>query len=452
VRHVGCEIASFHTPGHKGRKPANSAICPELTSRQMDLTELPGLDELSNPCGVLADLEQRAACLWGAKESIVSVNGASAALAATMIALANRGSTVLLPRNAHRSVIHGLVLSGLFPVWYEPIWDDDWQIWGPVSATSAERLLQRYGSELAGLIVVSPTYAGALSDIGPIADLCRNLDLPLIVDAAHGAHLLPDSPMPESALEAGADIVVHSLHKTLSALTQTGLVHVGKSSLIDTGSLRSAISFLQSSSPSYLLLASIEEALAAVEDEAGKHSLGQLARHSQTVLSELARFPSLQVYETLSGTDPAHILLAPQAVPAERLYNYLCDRGVYPETVLGRGVLLLLGLGTNSCDIDALVTALSDFQESLLEQPAATDFTTGSGLPRRPPEAVQIVSPRQAALMPAELLPVHQAVGRISAETVAPCPPGTSVIVAGQRVPPEILESASLQSLRVVIE
>ena len=173
------------------------------------------------------------------------------------------------PGNAHRSIIHGLILSGLFPVWYEPFWDAEWGIWGPVLATSAERVLDRCGGELAGMVVVSPTYAGAISNIAAISKHCKGHGIPLVVDEAHGAHSLPDSVMPQSALAAGADIVVHSLHKTLTALTQTGLVHLGKDSSIDLAALRGALNLLQTSSPSYILLSSVEQAFNQLERRKG---------------------------------------------------------------------------------------------------------------------------------------------------------------------------------------
>jgi arginine/lysine/ornithine decarboxylase len=419
---------------------------------QTDLTELPGLDDLSNPEGVLADLERRAAHIWGARETAISVNGASAGLAAAMLALAARGSTVLVPRNAHRSVIHGLVLSGLFPVWYEPVWDDDWGFWSSVSATSAERLLERFGSELAGMVVVAPTYAGALSDLPAVAEHCRQAGVPLIVDEAHGAHFVPGTAMPASAVEV-ADVVVHSLHKTLPALTQTGLLHVGKQSTFDAQRLRSALRLLQSSSPSYLLMASIEQALSQVEAGASSDSLLKLRDNAMSVRAAVAGMPELMLYEAAAGVDPAHILIGCQNRQPEELYEFLCERGIFPETVLGQGVLFLLGLGTSAADVRILTYALADFVKQPASEPRAGSAFAGPKPPaKRPPEFVQILSPRQAFLLPSEVIPVVNSVGRIACETVAPCPPGTPLIVAGQRVPEEILDYANLQNLRVVVE
>jgi len=453
TRHVGCETASFHTPGHKGQAPVGAFEVLAEYPWQMDLTELPGLDDLSSPTGVLADLESRAAGIWGAAESIISVNGASAGMVAAMLALASRGSsTVLVPRNAHRSIVSGLVISGLFPIWYDPVWDDDWGIWGSLPAKSVERLLERCGGEPAGLVITSPTYAGAISDIERIAGLCHSAGIPLVVDEAHGAHLLGGGGMPPGAVTLGADVVVHSLHKTLPALTQTGLVHVGRQSLIAASGLRSALQLVQTSSPSYLLMASIEQALAAIEAENGGPALSRLQELSVRLVEELAAHPELEVYKPLAATDPAHVLVAARGRQPQELFNFLCERGVFPETTLGRGVLLMLGLGSTAADVGRIVSLLPQLAELQAGEAADSAFARGARKSWRQPDPVQVISPRQAFFMPSEVVPAGDAVGRLSAVTIAPCPPGTPLIVAGQRVPPEILEYASLQSLKVVLE
>jgi arginine decarboxylase len=433
-------------PGHKGRPPFSQGALGSAWWRA-DLTEMPGLDELGHPTGVLNDLEQRACQIWGAAESIISINGATAGLTAAMLAIASRGSTVLVPRNAHRSVVQGLVLSGLFPLWYEPVWDDEWGIWGPVTATSVQRLLEKSGGETAGLVVVSPTYAGALSEIAGIVDQCRQRNIPLIVDEAHGAHFVPGSIMPPSAVTAGADIVVHSLHKSLTGLTQTGMIHVGHESLVSAESMRASLSLLQSTSPSYILMASIEQALAQVDGSQGRKYLTRLDRQCQRLRGELSsRFG---VYQPGYGCDPAHVMINIDGVEAQILYDYLCDQGIFPEAVLGNGVLFLLGLGTDDTDIDSLTEALRRFEQQL--EPVLANPEPAAKI-CRPLESTQVLSPRQVFLLPSQVVPAHQAVGRIAAETIAPCPPGTALVIAGQRVPAGILEATDLQRLRVVVE
>lgn len=447
LRHVEFERVSFHMPGHKGRPPLPQQGALGTAWWRADLTEVPGLDELGHPKGVLSDLEQKACRIWGAAESIISVNGATAGLTAAMLAMASRGSTVLVPRNAHRSVIQGLVLSGLFPLWYEPVWDDEWGVWGPVTSTSVERLLEKSGGETAGLVVVSPTYAGALSEIEGIADHCRKRGIPLVVDEAHGAHFVPGSVMPPSAVSAGADVVIHSLHKSIAGLTQTGMIHISQDSLIGADSMRMALSLLQSTSPSYILMASIEQALAQVEGSHGRKALTRLYSQCQRLKQELPA--AFRVYQPAYGCDPTHVMLSSEGVEAQTIYDYLCDQGIFPETVLGGGVLLMLGLGTVDADLDVLIEALQRFARQL--EPLAVPAEPPAKV-CRPLESTQILSPRQVFLLPSQMMPAREAVGKIAAETIAPCPPGTALVIAGQRVPAEILEATDLQRLRVVVE
>ena len=314
------------------------------------MTELPGLDELSYPRGVLQDLEARAAQIWGVKESIISVGGASTGLMAVMLALAANGKRkFIVPRNAHRSVVHGLILSGHMPVWYEPLWDHDWGLYGGVSGDAVRGVLENCGdaTDIAGMLVVSPTYAGAMSDIAAIAAQCRQRGIPLIVDEAHGAHLLPGLPLPQSATGMGADVVVHSLHKTLSGLTQTGLVHLSNDELTLSGSdLRLAVNTLQTSSPSYPLLMSIEDALLQIVTQPGQENMVLVGGLASGLIDGLRLLGSFEVYACAAGNDPYHVLVKSTRASAQDLFSFAAGQGLWPEAQLGAGVLFMLGVGT----------------------------------------------------------------------------------------------------------
>jgi arginine decarboxylase len=462
------ELVSFHTPGHKGYATSAEAIVDDLRAEQrsprglelenhpwmFDVTELPGLDELAQPSGVLSMLEQRAARLWGVEESLLSVNGASAALMAAVCACASRGSKVLIPQNVHRSVIQALVISGLTPVWYSPNWDQEWQYWGSVNTTAFEDVLKKHAGDLACALVVSPNYAGTFSDIETLSLLCHQHGVPLIVDEAHGAHLLPGSSMPPSAVTQGADIVVHSLHKTLSALTQTGLLHRLAHCPIDAATLRGCLNLLQSSSPSYLLMSSIEQALVALEKP------GHLDR-----IEAANRSLHMWLHDNFStySQDPAHILIRLPALTGAELYDQCCALGIYPETVIGNGVLLLLSPHTTTTHIDCLLTMLSSIAERY--KSAGAEAAAGKVLSGRKSgtnaEATmspintyeQDISPRQAFFGRTETVALAQSVGRIAAECLAPCPPGNPVLIPGQRVTAEVLSLCGSKSeLRVVVE
>lgn len=443
--HIEKERVSFHTPGHKGRLQLDAAG----SSLSCDLTELPGLDDLSNPTGVLKDLEKRAAAVWGAHSSVLSVNGASAGLIAALIMLARRGSSVLIPRNCHRSVVNALILTGLEPVWFEPVWEEAWGIWGPVTGEIVSRALKKHFSDrLAGVLIVSPTYAGAVSELKQIALVCHEYGLPFLVDEAHGAHCLLPETRERSALNWGADLVAHSLHKTVGALTQTGVVHISHEGAerfaFSKEELRACLNLIQSTSPSYLLLSSIDERISSVESGSCLADLEELERLAQTLRDHIKELKGISLYEPAIASLNSDVLLGCHRVQA--LYDFLRQRGVYAETILGSGLLLLLGVGSNEEDLTFLVQALREFDISLIQRSGAA---AGS---QRPEPIEQTIPPRQAFLMSSEVVPKAEAVGRIAAECLAPCPPGWPILVPGQKIAASQVSSLDVQSVRVVVQ
>jgi arginine decarboxylase len=447
-RHSDYEIASFHTPGHKGR--ALSAGFAQLQERflRRDLTELPGLDDLTVPEGAIAQIESRASSLWGSAGTLISVGGASAGLIASLLALAScdQRKKIFVPRNAHRSVINGLVLSGLVPVWYEPVWDVEWGIWGEVTSQSIEYLFKSSDiGECSALLLVSPTYAGALSDMHSIAQKCIKYGIALVVDEAHGAHLLPECDLPPSAAPY-ADITVQSLHKTLSGFTQTGLVHVGSRSRVPLAQIRAAMNLIHSSSPSYPLMMSVEQTIALLESMAGRQLIHQLISLSANAVERIAASDSFACYQPHSGADPAHILIRPTNADAEQLNQFLQQHRIFAEASLGNGLLLMLGIGSTEEDVDALFDALKQFVLAYPMQVRATPAPA----PARFPDVEQVLSPREAFVMPSDLVSIQEAVGRIAQECVAPCPPGVPIIVPGQRVHKEVMNIESFKALRTL--
>lgn len=428
------EVASFHTPGHKTR-----LATIDFMSLQNDVTELPGLDDLTYPDGVIAQLESRAAAIWQSGESIISINGSSAVIMAAILSCTAQGSKLVLPRNAHRSCIHALVLSGLEPVWYEPSWDSDLGVFADVSAASFEEAIRAGGSDVAAALVVTPTFAGAISDVGMLAAIAHAHGVPLIVDEAHGGHL------PSHAVSLGADITIHSLHKTLGALTQTGVVHIATRSLVPAERVRAMLRLLQSSSPSYLLMSSIDAALTELET-IGLPALYDrflcLAREFETQCRSL---PHLKVSSPSGKTDPAHLLIAHEQLSPEKLYNALFEAGICAETILGQAVLLLLGAGSTKSDVNACIEALS----ALPSHGSARAFEKLS-----PPRfAEQALPVRRAYLATSEFVEAAQAIGRIAADCYAPCPPGTAAIVPGQRIDAHnLLVFGEKTRIRVVVE
>lgn len=408
--HNSKEKASFHVPGHKGRWWKEGF-------EQCDLTEVGNLDDLSNPAGVLADLEQRISRVWGARYSFISTNGASAALTAALLAAGKSGAPLLLPRHSHRSAIHALVLGDLQPVWYENAWEDDWGVWGGLEFERLEAALQ---SGVGAMLVVSPRYEGGLEPIARISELCRRHNVLLIVDEAHGAHQV-DRWSRRGALAQGADLVIHSLHKTLGALTQIGLLHIGESCRLDADRLRGCLSLLSSSSPSYLFLSSVAQMVS--ELEAGSQRLAWL----ESAAAEFRFWAVSNNYSICNydDGDRLHCLIRRPGTSSQALHDHLAGRGIYAEGVFGSAVLLVLGIG-NTCEDFALL-------KSALEQFACPVSTERDSL-AKPNPIVQALSPRLAFFAASEAVEPEKASGRVAAECLAKCPPGTAVMVPGQLI------------------
>jgi len=326
-------------PGHK-RNPALGDALPYA----LDITEIEGFDNLQNPQGVLRDLSRRAAAHWGADAAWLGVNGGTGAVLAGVRAMAARGDTVLVARNSHLSVFHALELCGLRPVFLEPAWLPDWGIYGALSQQTLDDALLAH-PEASLCILTSPTYEGVLSPL--------DCPIPLFVDAAHGAAVLDDRgahlPLPQ------ADLTAVSLHKTLPALTQTALL-LARGPRANRGKVSRAVNTFQTSSPSYVLLASIDCCLALLEAHqaelfaAWRRRLDEFYAHARS-------WRSLRLFDAPQH-DRSKLLVRCHAGHAAA---FLRSHKIEPE--YARGNLLLLM--TSCCDADEAMSRLTAALDAL---------------------------------------------------------------------------------------
>lgn len=251
----------FHMPGHKRFMEG------EGIPYQIDITEIDGFDDLHHPQkdGILVQAQERAARLYKAEETHFLVNGSTAGVLSAISACTHPGGQLLLARNSHRSAYHAAGLNRLricyiYPQLLKELW-----INGGILPEEVEKSLEKH-SEIQAVFVTSPTYEGICLDVRTIAKICHKQGIPLIVDQAHGAHFPFSAYFPEDALAAGADVVIQSVHKTLPALTQTALLHI-QGGLVDRERLRYYLSVYQSSSPSYILMASIDNCMEQMEQK-----------------------------------------------------------------------------------------------------------------------------------------------------------------------------------------
>ena len=427
--------AAFYTPGHKGGQGISTLHRAAFGADifRLDLPELPELDDLFAPESVILAAQELAAEAFGAERTWFLINGSTCGVEAALLATCGPGDRVVVPRNALQSVLSGLVLTGAMPVWVAPAYDPDWQMALGVTVDAIAAALHQH-ADVKAVVVVSPTYEGVCSDIAAIADVVHGYGIPLIVDAAHGPHLAFHPELPPSALSGGADIVIHSAHKVLAAFTQAALFHV-QGERCDLNRLTQALRMTQSSSPSYLLLGSLDVARhqmatqgAALMDHT--LALAQSARHQ-------LRDSSLPVLDVSEGSvfqqDLTRLTVDVAAVGTTGFDAdaWLHERGVTAELPTLRQLTFIISLGNSAQDIEQLI-------QGLRQLPA-----TGAGYPYGLHTDIPTpgVSPREAFFAPAVTCAVDRVVGQLSADTVCIYPPGIPNLMPGEPITAEILKT-----------
>lgn len=252
-------IYPYHMPGHK-RNMKGFAL---EECYGIDITEIDGFDNLHQPDGVIKEIMERAEKLFGA-ETYLLVNGSTGGILSAVSAAVNKGETLLMARNCHKAVYHAVYLRECRTEYCYPQFLEEYGICGEISTKRVRKLLEEK-KEIRAVLLTSPTYDGVISNVEEIVRAAHERGIPVIVDEAHGAHLSLDERFPKGAVECGADLVIHSIHKTLPAFTQTALLHV-QGNLIDRKRLRRFLQIYQTSSPSYLLMAGIEQCLDLLEN------------------------------------------------------------------------------------------------------------------------------------------------------------------------------------------
>lgn len=394
----------MHMPGHKGKFlpiPELAALAP------LDFTEI-------GPTGNLFEAGEpfdRAQALWaraaGFEVCQFLTGGSTLGIYAAMTLCCRPGDRVLVDRGCHRSVYHALALLDLDPVYLERPWLEQDSIAGPVSPQNVEKLLNLH-PDIKTVCITSPTYSGILSDVAEIAHMVHARGGNLIVDGAHGAHL------PFLGVDAfgGADLVVMSAHKTLPAMGQSALLLCRG---FDAAQVRRAVTMYSTTSPSYPMAISLDGARAWMEGE----GRGEYRRVERRVRHLRRTFPSLGEGLRL---DPTRLTLKVKDGPA--FARRLEQENIWCEMEDGGHVILILTAQDSDRDLDRLEAVLSTLKEQ---------FGDCSPIPA-PPLPRRITSPRQAQFAPTEVLPLDQCQGRISAQELAPYPPGVPVVAAGEEI------------------
>ncbi len=365
---------------------------------------------------------------------------------AAILATCGTGDKIILPRNVHQSAIAGLILSGATPIFVNPEYDPVLDIAHSITFAGVEAALKQYPDTKA-VMMVYPTYFGTCGDVEAVAHLAHSYNIPLLVDEAHGAHFAfhPDFPTP--ALKAGADLSVQSIHKTLAALTQASMLHV-QGDRIDTNKLTKCLELVQSSSPSYLLLASLDAARQQMAME-GKQLMSHTWQLAQSARNQISQIPGLSVLELINPT-PGFVALDKTRLTVNvsglgltgfAADEILVDYGVIAELPSLQNLTFIISLGNTEADIEQLVQALkilaTKHKQVVEMKNAISPFHQ---------ESILALTPRQAFYADTETLPIEQTGDRICAELVCPYPPGIPVLIPGEIVTAEAI--AYLQKIQ----
>lgn len=439
---------AFHTPGHKqGRSmaPEFRSLVGHATLR-MDLTELDELDDLHHPEGVIREAQALAAEAFGADATFFLVNGSTAGNQAMIVTVCDPGDKLIIPRNAHPSVMGGLILSGARPVYMRPVWDQALSLAHGVTPETVEAALAEH-PDAKGVLVVHPTPFGVASDLRRIAEICHAHGKPLLVDEAHGSHLHFHSALPISGMDAGADMVVQSTYQTLSGLAQAAMLHV-REGRVEVNRVRNMLAIVQSSSPSYLLMASLDTARRQMATS-GHRLLSTTLALAEDARRRLNEIPGVFVFGPdrcrAGGLFDLDVTKLTVNVTGLGLTGFQALRqlneafGVQPELATGDHVLLIVTIGNCQRDLDRVVDAFKALAEEAVQRRALgqravpSELAVPDGLP------LARLTPREAFFAQTETIAVENSEGRVCVEFVAPYPTGIPILAPGEVITRELI-------------
>lgn len=420
------DVYPFHMPGHKRQL---SGFFPY----ELDITEIEGFDNLHHAKGLLFEAQQYAAQMYQSRKAYYLVNGSTCGILAAISAATTKGGRVLVARNCHKAVYNAIYLRGLKAEYVYPV-ATHYGIQGQIQAADVERKLVEK-LDIQAIVITSPTYDGLVSDVRAIADLAHAHGIPLIVDEAHGAHFGLDEAFPDNATVLGADAVIMSVHKTLPAPTQTAILHLC-SDRINVTKMEKFLGIYETSSPSYVLMAGIEESL-RLADEAKGVQMKEYVRRLQIFREKMRRLTILRVPDRADFTgeeayayDIGKLLLVTNgAISGKALQELLLKKyGLQMEMSSGNYVLAMTSFMDTEEGLERLADALLEIDATLTVTDQREMFSPEK-IYRQPKKAMEIDEVQDGE---STSVAFSEAEGRICADYIYLYPPGIPVIVPGE--------------------
>lgn len=435
--------AAFYVPGHKRGQGISDRLLSLLgkTVFQADLPELPELGNLFAPDEAIKEAQVLASEAFGADRSWFLVNGSTCGVIAAIVATCSPGDKIIVPRNAHQSVIMGLIVSGAVPIFLNPEYDPTWDLALSITPKALEGALKE-NSDVKAVFLVYPTYHGVCADIETIVTITHRYNIPLLVDEAHGAHFKFHSALPPSALSMGADLTVQSTHKVLSAMTQASMLHI-QGDRINPQSINQGLQLVESTSPSYLLLASLD---AARQQMAlyGEKLLNQTIELSKLAVEKINKIDNLSVLKFKKKRPGFHDLditrltvnitgLGITGLEVDDIFREKLE--VTAELPMLSHLAFIISIGNTQQDIHKLINAFA----TLNNYYCSSSNCLFSSSPHLLNPSPLKLSPRDAFFAPKKSVKIEQSIGQISGELICPYPPGIPVLMPGEVITKEAI-------------
>lgn len=436
-QYLDIDDAPFYMPGHKRGKGIDRELL-ELIGKnvlRLDLPELPDLEE-----SIFA-AEALAAEAHNCDRSWFLTNGSTCGVQAMLLATCGEGDKILIGRNCHKSAIAGLVMTGATPIYLPTTYLPEFDLDLGVSPATLELFLNQH-SDAKAVMLVSPNYFGVCGEMAKMATIAHAFDVPLLVDAAHGAHLGFHPDLPQSAMQAGADLVVQSTHKVAGSLTQSSVLHL-QGKLVNAEQVDRALQILRSSSPNFLLMLSLDVARRQMAMQ-GKQLLTKTWQLARELRSQFSKIPNLRTFSahevtTLDETRLT-VMINQLGITGFAADEYLQGFNVIAEMPTLTQLVFSLSIGNTQTDIERLVSGLQQLaRERAASQgsPANTSYKLDHfPITHSPPR----LTPRQAYFANCDRIPLRHAIGHISVESLCPYPPGIPLVCIGEEITVEVVE------------
>ncbi|MDJ0598184.1 MAG: aminotransferase class I/II-fold pyridoxal phosphate-dependent enzyme [Crocosphaera sp.] len=436
--------AAFYVPGHKRGQGISDPLLSLLGEAvfQADLPELPELGNLFASDEAVEKAQILASEAFEADQTWFLVNGSTCGIIAAIVATCRPGDKIIVPRNTHQSVIMGLIISGAVPIFLNPEYDPTWDL--PLSITpSALEAALKENSDVKAVLLVYPTYHGVCGDIETIAGITHRHNIPLLVDEAHGAHFNFHPALPPSALSVGADLTVQSTHKVLGAMTQASMLHI-QGDRINPQKISQALQLVHSTSPSYLLLASLDGARQQMALH-GEQLLTQTIELSQLAVENIKKIDNLSVLELKEKRAGFHNLditrltvninnLGISGLEVDDIFREKLE--VTAELPMLSHLAFIISIGNTKQDISKLINAFKTLKNYL---PSSPHFLFSYSPHLLNPSPLKL-SPRDAFFAPKQLVKIEESIGKISGEIICPYPPGIPVLMPGEMITSEAID------------